>query len=212
MQLMDSSPERRNLIVFSLVIILYIVGEGKVDSVISLPFTSIKLTNTENVITSFWLIFLYVNFRYFLVFKDSVYVGSKLHRERIEPKDWISSTSIAIIETIAEDLKKRENLWVRKGNIGGNIKDLRQEIKSKSSNPDLSKVQLRYSYQEQTKRFVLHASFNGYPIAESNPESLFSFGLPSVIKGFFVSVVKNSYITSWYMPWALSLLAIGLAL
>lgn len=212
MQLMDSSPERRNLIVFSLVIILFIVGNGQVGDEISLPFTSIKLTNSKNVLIVFWLIYLYVNFRYFLSFRSSVFEGMNLSLSPIKPTNWRSSSSMAILETKSKGLVSNREIWYLNTDNKKTKVDLIEAFRKHNPSSGIDEIDVLYEYREATRAFRLDAKFKGSLFGKTEWLPIGILGSSGLVKGVVLSSVRNPYFTSWYMPWLLSVVAVGMSI
>ncbi|MCK7569170.1 hypothetical protein MLD24_21290 [Marinobacter xestospongiae] len=72
MTIQDSSPERRNLIVISVGIIAFFVGEASIPAdEIRLGIVSVTFSRPDALIIMLWLIFLWFLYRYWVVHRSS---------------------------------------------------------------------------------------------------------------------------------------------
>ena len=69
----DAVPERRNLIVFCLLTMMFIFGGGKACETLKLPLVGIELTEPDNILFFYWAIFIYLIARYWSVFRATGY-------------------------------------------------------------------------------------------------------------------------------------------
>lgn len=80
MQIQDSSPERRNLIILSIsIIVFYLAGGELVDNSVRLQVVNIAFSKPEVLAYLVWLLLLWFCYRYWLVMQGSWKEG--LHHE-----------------------------------------------------------------------------------------------------------------------------------
>ncbi|CAA6816485.1 MAG: Unknown protein [uncultured Sulfurovum sp.] len=63
----ESIPEKRNLMIFSLIIIVFIFSGGEfLDNTIKISPFNIKLDNSKFLAIMLWLVFIYINYRFYV--------------------------------------------------------------------------------------------------------------------------------------------------
>jgi len=78
MQIQDSSPERRNLIILSIsIIVFYLAGGELVDSSVRLQVVNITFSKPEVLANLVWLLLLWFCYRYWLIMQGSWKEGFK---------------------------------------------------------------------------------------------------------------------------------------
>jgi len=73
MNLQDSVPERRNLLVLSVTTIIFYLGNGSACEPLKLPFGLINLSNNFELMIVLSIAYLYVILRYWLIFRSIPY-------------------------------------------------------------------------------------------------------------------------------------------
>ncbi|WP_462147304.1 hypothetical protein [Pseudoalteromonas gelatinilytica] len=73
MEYQDSHPERRNLMVIALGIMIYIIGDGKItNNILKIQAISIEFEDTAKVVYFVWVAFFWSLYRYWVVSKGEV--------------------------------------------------------------------------------------------------------------------------------------------
>lgn len=76
MPISDGNPERRNLIVASLGIVAFYLGEAHlVKSALKLPLINIEFEHLEAIIIIFWAMYIWFIFRYWQINDERLWVG-----------------------------------------------------------------------------------------------------------------------------------------
>lgn len=96
MQLNDAVPERRNLIVFCMATVIFFIGGGNACGELKMPFLGITLTNHLNMAIFYWIVFIYLFWRYWVVFRAEPYIKDS-NKYESNPK-YISALTCALRE------------------------------------------------------------------------------------------------------------------
>ncbi|GGF71288.1 hypothetical protein [Alteromonas lipolytica] len=211
MQLNDAIPERRNLIVFCLTTVIFIVGGGDIESDLKLPLFGIVLDNPENLIAIYWFVFIYLIIRYLLVFRGVSY--SDESRYIYNKKSWSS----ALKSLYMKCMPKQAIFYFVKWGVNGNTKYGKFKIKLKEAGAEnYTKANLHFSVDSvrESEESKLYLILN---LPESTGKSLKSEEIKPtstsfILQSFFLVLICsffNKYASDWYGPLIFTVLTLG---
>ncbi|GAA6183777.1 hypothetical protein [Aliiglaciecola sp. NS0011-25] len=199
MAINDSIPERRNLIVISLMIITYYMAGGTVGHDVKLPLSNIVLTDKTNATYIFWIIFLWMNFRYFLIFKSATFKESSREPMETNP-NWFFPLKAAISSV---DIGPIVKLILHVNAILTN-----QRLTFKKNN---SKKKSKY-FIKLGKNLTLSIYSRSDKETELYQLKIRLLNLITGLLCIVKSLFSEPYLSSWYTPWLLSLFSMFLGI
>lgn len=186
----------------SMLIITFYLADGCVGETIKLPFSNIELTDPFAACVIFWCVFVWLNFRYWLVFRNAPF-DSESQSTQQNDRNWISAWSAVIAWTPIshEDALKAVSDIVEFQNYKNQVT---KEIYVKDQN-----YILLYKNDDQWAFWVSDAKGSFSYRSETLPSLLLR---RVYLKNVVRALLNHPYITAWYSPWLLSSLALFIAI
>lgn len=208
MQLNDSIPERRNLIVFCMATIIFFIGGGDACGEINLPFGGIKLTNHTNLVIVYWSILLYLILRYWSVFRTTPYDAGSSEYIDVR-KNWKSALKAVFSKYSVASEAPQPDTWYLNGNV--TKRSFEEALEMKGLSNEDSKSRLEYWFSKDGGEscdllLVIKESDGNTLMIKSETVKLLSMKyLPIAALTVIFNLVTDKYLFDWVVPWLLFL-------
>lgn len=217
MQLNDAVPERRNLIVFCVTTIIFYIGGGNACSGIKLPIVGVELNNITGLISIYWAIFVYLLFRYFLIYRTAEFkADSSSNYENNK------SFKAALKHVFKKYVKAEKLVGKLKFGIGQNTNraDLVSKLKEAGIDETKELPSGAYSYLVNSKSNTLDVGLTLQVNNSGNGPNFRSEEIePASFKFLYLTITRltphlltDKYLSDWVVPWVLALFSIILHL
>lgn len=211
MQLNDTVPERRNLIVFCMTTIAFHVGGGSFSEGVKMPILGVEFTNTTGLLILYVAVFIYLTARYLLVVQSAPYVseGEEYNYGYQVTKNYKTAASSVFIKYI-QPTKKLCKLLQWKTNSTNDFASFQSKFDEYLANESFEEGRLGFDSEEVSGSkgyktiYMLYRSQEQGKSLRSNNFSPLSFRyflimMPAIV----MNVYKDKYLLNWYFPFLL---------